>query len=415
MDFEIPADIRAVLDELDAFIEREIAPLEREHLEFFDHRREHARTDWERDGQPRREWEDLLAEMRRRADRAGHLRFALPRELGGQDGSNLAMAIIREHLAAKGLGLHNDLQNESSIVGNFPVVHLMWAFGTPEQKARYLEGMITGAHRIAFGLTEPAHGSDATWMETTARRDGDGWVINGAKRFNTGMHTATADLVFARTSGEPGDGRGITAFLVDTDAPGFTVEFMWWTFNMPSDHAEVTLRDVRVPHEAILGREGEGLVLAQHFVHENRIRQAASSVGAAQYCIDQSVAYARQRKTWGKPLSVNQAIQFPLAELATEAEMVRMLVYKTAWHLDRQDHMKVSHMVSMANYRANRLVCEAADQAIQVHGGIGYTRHKPFEHIYRHHRRYRITEGSEEIQLRRVAGQLFGFTGRHAG
>jgi alkylation response protein AidB-like acyl-CoA dehydrogenase len=108
---------------------------------------------------------------------------------------------------------------------------------------------------------------------------------------------------------------------------------------------------------------------------------------------------------------VNQAIQWPLAELYTECEMVRGLVYKTAWHLDRGHHMDVSHLVSMANYRANRLVCQAADQAIQTHGGIGYTRHKPFEHIYRHHRRYRITEGSEEIQIRRVAGTLFGFMG----
>jgi acyl-CoA dehydrogenase len=412
MDFSVPPDIQAKLADLDDFIEREIKPLEATHIEFFDHRREHARTDWEHDGRPRREWEELLADMRRRADRAGHLRFALPKALGGQDGSNLAMAVIRDHLAAKGLGLHNDLQNESSIVGNFPLVHIVFAFGTPEQKATYLEGMITGEHRVAFGLTEPNHGSDATWLETTARPDGDGWVINGAKRFNTGLHTATVDLIFARTAGQPGDAGGITAFLVPTQTPGFTVEHMWWTFNMPSDHAEVTLRDVRVPSAAILGEEGEGLTVAQHFVHENRIRQAASSVGAAQFCIDESIAYARARKTWGKPLAVNQAIQFPLAELATECEMVRLLVRKTAWHLDRQDHMAVSSKVSMANYRANRLVCEAADRAIQVHGGIGYTRHKPFEHIYRHHRRYRITEGSEEIQIRRIAGDLFGFTGR---
>jgi alkylation response protein AidB-like acyl-CoA dehydrogenase len=411
MDFSIPADIQAKLDELDAFIEAEIKPLEAGNPQFFDHRREHARTNWDDDGTPRPEWEALLAEMRRRADRAGHLRFALPKALGGQDGSNLAMAIVREHLAARGLGLHNDLQNESSIVGNFPQVHLVHRFGTPEQKARYLEAMITGEQRVAFGLTEPNHGSDATWMETTARREGDGWVINGAKRFNTGLHTATVDMVFARTSGEPGDARGITAFLVPTAAAGFTVEHMWWTFNMPSDHAEVTLRDVRVAHSAILHREGEGLTVAQHFVHENRIRQAASSVGAAQYCIDESVKYARARKTWGKPLAVNQAIQFPLAELHTENEMIRMLVYKTAWHLDRQDHLAVSDMVSMANYRANRCVCRAADLAMQVHGGLGYSRHKPFEHIYRHHRRYRITEGSEEIQIRNVAGRLFGFTG----
>jgi acyl-CoA dehydrogenase len=409
MDFSIPPDIEAKLHELDDFIEREIKPLENQNRQFFDHRREHARTDWEHDGQPRREWEDLLAEMRRRADKAGHLRFALPRELGGRDGSNLAMAIIREHLATRGLGLHNDLQNESSIVGNFPMVHMMHAFGTAQQKAEYLEAMITGECRIGFGLTEPNHGSDATWLETSARRDGDEWVINGAKRFNTGLHTATVDLIFARTAGEPGDARGISAFLVPTRTPGFTVEHMWWTLNMPSDHAEVSLRDVRVPQHTMLGPEGDGLLLAQHFVHENRIRQAASSVGAAQYCINESVAYARRRRTWGKPLSVNQAIQFPLAELHTEAEMIRLLVRKTAWELDRKHHLQVSDQVSMANYRANRLVCEAADLAIQVHGGIGYTRHKPFEHIYRHHRRYRITEGSEEIQIRKVAGHLFGF------
>ena len=124
-----------------------------------------------------------------------------------------------------------------------------------------------------------------------------------------------------------------------------------------------------------------------------------------------SVAYAKNRKVFGKALATNQAIQFPLAELHTEAEMTRGLVRKTAWHLDREHHMNVSEWVAMSNYRANRLVCDAADRAIQVHGGIGYSRHTPFEHIYRHHRRYRITEGSEEIQIRRVAGALFGFWG----
>ena len=409
MDFDIPADIRAKLVELDAFIEKEILPLEREHMQYFDHRREWARTDWEHDGRPRHEWEDLLAEMRRRADRAGHLRFALPRELGGQDGTNLAMAVIREHLAAKGLGLHNDLQNESSIVGNFPFVHIFHALGTAEQKREFIEGMITGEKRVAFGLTEPDHGSDATWLETTARRDGDAWVIDGKKRFNTGLHHATHDVIFARTSGKQGDAKGITAFLVPTDAPGFHVDFMWWTFNMPSDHAEVTLSGVRVPASSILHTVDEGLTVAQHFVHENRIRQAASSLGAAEFCIQESVAYAKKRKTWGKPLAVNQAIQFPLVELATDAEMLRGLVYKTAALMDERHHMEVSHLVSMANYRANRLVCQAADTAIQVHGGIGYSRHLPFEHIYRHHRRYRITEGSEEIQMRRIAAKMFGF------
>jgi len=411
MDFDIPEDIQQLLREIDEFIEAEIKPLEQQddNIRFFDHRREWARTDWENGGIPRKEWEELLAEMRRRADRAGFYRYALPKEFGGRDGTNLGMAIIREHLARKGLGLHNDLQNESSIVGNFPTFWMFYHHGTEQQKREFLEDIITGKKRVAFGLTEPNHGSDATWLETRAVRDGDEWVINGVKRFNSGMHNATHDLVFARTSGDEGKAQGITCFIVPTDTPGVKVEFHWWTFNMPTDHAEVTFTNVRVPNDAILGKEGEGLALANVFVHENRIRQAASSLGAAQYCIDQSVEYAKKRVTFGEPLARRQAIQWPLVELQTEAEMLRQLIRRTAWELDRKHHMEVSHLVAMCNYRANRLACEAADRAIQVHGGIGYTRHLPFEHIYRHHRRYRITEGSEEIQIRRIAQVMFGF------
>ena len=411
MDFDIPADIQATLDGLDAFIEAEIVPLQHadDNMRFFDHRREWARTDFDNDGVPRAEWEALLAEMRRRADVAGWLRWALPAEFGGHDASNLEMAIIREHLARRGLGLHNDLQNESSIVGNFPTVLMMRDFGTPEQIAEWMPGFLDGSRRLAFGLTEPEHGSDATYMETRAVADGDGWVINGAKRWNSGLHHATHDIIFARTSGEPGTPNGITAFLVPTDADGFSVEFFWWTFNMPTDHAEVTLTDVRVGPEAVFGEVGQGLYLAQHFVHENRIRQAASSLGAGQFCVDEAVRYANERVTWGKPLAVNQGIQFPLVELHTEAAMLRQLIRETAWRLDQQHHLEVTHQVAMCNYRANRFACDAADRAMQTCGGVGYSRHMPFEHIYRHHRRYRITEGSEEIQMRKVAQQLFGF------
>jgi len=411
MDFAIPASIQATLDALDAFIDAEIKPLEQadDNMRFFDHRREWARTDFENGGVPREDWEALLREMRRRADAAGFLRRALPAEYGGHDATNLEMAIIREHLATKGLGLHNDLQNESSIVGNFPTVLMMRDFGTPEQKAHWMPGFLDGTKRLAFGLTEPNHGSDATYLETTAARDGDEWVINGAKRWNSGLHHATHDIIFARTSGEPGKPLGITAFLVPTDSPGFTVEFFWWTFNMPTDHAEVSLTDVRVPHSAVFGRVDHGLELAQHFVHENRIRQAASSLGAAQFCIDEAVAYANRRVTWGKKLSSNQGIQFPLVELHTEAAMLRQLIRYTAWMMDQRHHMEVTHLVAMCNYRANRLACDAADRAMQTCGGVGYSRHMPFEHIYRHHRRYRITEGSEEIQMRKVGSHLFGF------
>jgi acyl-CoA dehydrogenase len=409
MSEEIPESAAAVIEEVDGFIEREIAPLEAadDNVRFLDHRREHARTDWDRGGIPSREWEDLLVTVRGLADEAGLYRFPLPTELGGRAGSNLDMAIVREHLNRRGIGLHNDAQSEFSIVGNFPTVLLVHEFGTPEQKQALVEPQIKGEAGLAFGLTEPSHGSDATYLETTARRDGDGWLIDGAKRFNSGMHRASHDLVFARTSGSPGEPRGITAFIVPTDAPGLSVDFHWWTFNMPTDHAEVTLDGVRVGDDAVLGEEGAALLLAERFVHENRIRQAASSLGAAAHCIDEAVRWSRERTTWGKPLWRNQGIQFPLAELWTECELVRGLVRRTAAELDRQHHMEVTHLVAMANYRANRLACDAADRAMQTCGGMGYTRHMPFEHIYRHHRRYRITEGAEEIQLRKVARELF--------
>ncbi|MBR9834502.1 MAG: acyl-CoA dehydrogenase family protein [Alphaproteobacteria bacterium] len=420
MDFNIPQDIQDYLVELDAFIEAEIKPLEEQddNIRFFDHRREWARTNFENGGMPREEWEDLLREAKRRADKAGHLRYALPSEFGGKDGTNLGMAIIREHFARKGLGLHNDLQNEHSIVGNFPQILMLRDFARDDQK-HLMEDALNGKYLACFGLTEPDHGSDATHMETRAvreTRDGKpGWLINGEKMWTTGTHVATHIMTFCRTSGEDGSAKGISCLIVPIDAEGLKIEEYLWTFNMPTDHPRVSYTNVWVPEEAVFGPPEGGLALAQHFVHENRIRQAASSCGAAMYCIAESVNYAQERKPFGKPLAVNQAIQFPLVELATEAEMLRLLIFKTAWEMDQMTKpevaLKLSDKVSMCNYRANRLCCNAADRAMQVHGGIGYSRHKPFEHIYRHHRRYRITEGSEEIQMRKVAGHMFGFMG----
>lgn len=421
MDFNLPQELTDYLAELDTFIENEIKPLENrdDNIRFFDHRREWARTDFDNQGLPREEWEDLLAQVRRIADKAGHLRFPLPREFGGKDGSNLAMTVIREHFAAKGLGLHNDLQNEHSIVANNPFVLLFRDFGTPDQYAQFVDGMLEERYKLAFGLTEPDHGSDATHMETHAvreTRDGvDGWLVNGEKMWTTGMHTATHCVTFVRTEGKDGDAKGITALLIPSETPGVKVEEYLWTFNMPTDHPRVSFTNVWVPDTTVFGPLHGGLAIAQHFVHENRIRQAASSLGAANYCIQESVKYARQRKPFGQALAKNQAIQFPLVELNTQVEMLRLLIRKTAWEMDQlpkpEVEKQLSDKVAMCNYWANRLCCEAADRAMQVHGAIGYSRHKPFEHIYRHHRRYRITEGAEEIQMRKAAAFLFEYLG----
>ncbi len=421
MDFALPQDLIDYLAELDDFIAREIKPLEEadDNIRFFDHRREWARTDFENGGLPRKEWEALLVEASRRADKAGHWRFSAPKKYGGKDGSNLWMAVIRDRFTQKGLGLHNDLQNEHSIVGNFPFVAMFEHFGTEEQQKEFILGGFERTRRTAFGLTEPHHGSDATHMETRAvreTRDGvRGWRIDGEKMWITGMHHATHCAAFARTSGNPGDARGITCLLVPIENPGMVVDEYLWTFNMPTDHPRMHFENCWVPESAVLGPVDGGLSIAQSFVHQNRIRQAASSLGAATFCVEEAVKYARERKPFGQELARNQGIQFPLVELATQCEMLRTLIYKTAWEMDQMEHKEIEHRlsdkISMCNYYANRLVCEAADRAMQVHGGIGYSRHKPFEHIYRHHRRYRITEGAEEIQMRKVGAYLFGYLG----
>lgn len=264
MDFTLPAELTAYLAELDAFIAKEIKPLEQadDNIRFFDHRREWARTDFDNGGLPRHDWEELLREAQRRADAAGHWRFSAPKKYGGKDGSNLWMAVIREHFAAQGLGLHNDLQNEHSIVGNFPFVAMFEEFGTEEQKQEFILGGFERKRITAFGLTEPHHGSDATHMETRAvreTRDGvPGWRIDGEKMWITGMHVATHCALFARTSGQDGDARGITCLLVPTDTPGLKIEEYLWTFNMPTDHRACRSPIAGCPKARCLARRGGG-------------------------------------------------------------------------------------------------------------------------------------------------------------
>lgn len=239
MNFDLQPELVQYLKELDAFIEYRINPLQAkdDNERFFDHRREHSRTDWDNGGLPREEWEDLLGESRKLADEAGFYRFSLPKEYGGQNdssarGSNLWMAVIREHLASKGLGLFNDLQNEHSVVGNFPDVVMLQHFGSAEQKRELIWGRLEGKVRVTFGLTEPGHGSDATHMATKAvpeaRNEVEGWRINGWKKWQTGMHKATHCFIFARTSGEDGDVKGITCFIVPKDTPGVQTESYEW-------------------------------------------------------------------------------------------------------------------------------------------------------------------------------------------
>ncbi|KAJ3533884.1 hypothetical protein NM208_g7785 [Fusarium decemcellulare] len=305
MNFELPLEVRDYLSRLDTFINRTVLPIQHQddNDRFFDYRREASRTQWNNGGLPAEDWENLLQRVKKLADQEGFYRFACPPEYGGSgsESLNLYMCAIRYYLASHpvyggGVSLANDLQSEHSVVGNIPFVILIYHYGTPEQQRTLIPASIRGEMRATFGLTEIEHGSDATYMGTTAK-------------------PVTLD------SGEAG--------------PGVTVASYEWTLNMPSDHATVMFQNVRVPESAILGPRDNGLAIAQTFTHENRIRQAASSCGAAQYCIDKSVEYANKRNVFGKPLSFNQAIQWPLVELSTQAEMLRLLILRTAVEMDQ--------------------------------------------------------------------------------
>ncbi|KAL9106207.1 MAG: hypothetical protein Q9227_008740 [Pyrenula ochraceoflavens] len=462
MNFELPRKLQDYLDQLEDFIKATILPLQssNDNDRYFDHRREHSRTDWDHQGLPRAEWENLLTKARNLADDAGFYRFPLPTEYGGAGHveTNLWMCAIRYHLASHdvyggGLSLANDLQNEHSVVGNFPDLLMLIHFGSSAQKAEYIPKRLNGTFRMTFGLTEPDHGSDATHMATTAAlspSSSSTYLLNGTKKWQTGAHSATHFLIFARTTNfsRPGSAHGITAFLLPRSTPGLIIDSYQWTLNMPTDHATITLTNAPAPTSTVLGTLHEGLSIAQTFVHENRLRQASSSCGAAAYCLNRTLSHAKSRKTFGRPLSANQAIQFPLVELATQIEMLHLLILRTAVRMDAitqeaspsissssssslnagasptmappaavvvpwvEIEKRLGAEIAMCNYYANRLACQAADRAIQVHGGMGYSRHLPFEHIWRHFRRYRITEGSEEIQMRKVAGRLFGILGR---
>lgn len=240
----IPPELSEYLAKLDTFIAQEIKPLQdsNDNNRFFDHRREDARTDWSRGGLPKPEWYALMREAVRRADAAGFWRFSLPKRWGGhQDdanggrGANLWMSVIREHMAAKGLGLFNDLQTEHSVVGNFPVIVMLMHFGNEQQQKELLVGQLEGKVHPTFGLTEPDHGSDATFMETVAvaesRGGRKGWKIKGRKMWQTGLDVATHCFVFARTSEKAGSAKGVTCFVVPKQAPGLKVESFEWYKN----------------------------------------------------------------------------------------------------------------------------------------------------------------------------------------
>ncbi len=340
----------------------------------------------------------------------GLMGMLIPTEYEGAGLDTISFALALEEVA-RICGSHALIMSAHNTLG----MGNIWLTGTEEQKKRYIPDLASGRKLAAWALTEPASGSDAAAMRTTATKTANGWVLNGAKNFCTNAPVASTFVIMAVTDPTKGN-KGISAFIVERSNPGLKVGKMEDKLGVrASGTAQVLLNDCEVPRDALLGEEHRGFVNALRILDNGRIGIGAMAVGLAQGALEEAVKYAKSRKVFGAALAKQQAVQFQLAELHTDCELVRHFIFYTAWRMDRKDPLEVSDLVSMCNFRANRLVCEAADRAMQVHGGMGYTRALPFEHIYRHHRRYRITEGSEEIQIRRVAQYLFEFGRRARG
>ncbi|GIX17220.1 MAG: acyl-CoA dehydrogenase [Rhodothalassiaceae bacterium] len=357
----------------------------REMARAFARERVRAEADsWERAG---RVPADFLREM----GALGLLGMTVPEEWGGAGTDTVSYALALIEIAGGDGGLSTIMS-----VNNSPVCAAILKEGTDEQKERWLKPLASGEIIGAFCLTEPEAGSDAAALKTRARRDGNGWRITGTKQFITSGAIASVAIVFAVTDPDAGK-RGISAFLVPTDAPGFRVARIEEKMGQKSsDTAQIVLDDVKLPADALLGAEGAGYRIALANLETGRIGIAAQSVGMAAAALEHALAYARERRAFGRPIVEHQAVGHRLAQMATEVEVARQMVLYAAALKDAG--ARCLKEASMAKLFASEMAERVASGAIQVLGGYGYLKDHPVERIYRDVRVTQIYEGTSEIQ-----------------
>jgi alkylation response protein AidB-like acyl-CoA dehydrogenase len=349
------------------------------------------------------EWEETTFpdQVFRRMGELGLLGLSMPQEYGGQGGDYYCNLVLAEEIVharcgglAMGVAVHTDMATP-------PIL----AFGTEEQKRAYLEPSIRGEKISCLGITEPDAGSDISGIKTRAVRDGDGWVINGSKTYITNGHRA--DYIVLVTKTDPGAGYdGFTLFIVDMDAPGVVREQKLRKLGMhASDTALLAFQDVRVPDGAVLGQVGKGFYQIMWELQGERLIGAAGAVAAAQAVFDRTLAYAQERKAFGRPISGFQVTRHKFADMATKIEAARQLTYTTAWRFANGEYPV--REISMAKLNASRMACEVADECLQIHGGAGYMREYGIERVWRDLRLNRIGAGTDEIMLD-VIGRSYG-------
>ena len=322
-----------------------------------------------------------------------------PEEVGGAGADNVSYVIVLEELA-RVCGSTPVIVSGHTSLGTWPI----FEFGSPAQKEKYLNKLTTGAMLGAFALTEPGAGTDAAAGRTTAVLDGDEYVLNGSKIFITNGGYAGIYIVTAMTDPAAGT-RGISAFIVEKDAPGFTVGEKEHKMGIKaSSTTPLYFSDCRVPKDALLGQEGKGFKIAMAALDGGRIGIAAQALGIAQGALDASLAYAKERVQFGKPIAALQAIQWMIADMATEIDAARLLVYRAAWNKDHG--LPYGTAAAMAKLFASEAATRVADRAIQIHGGYGYTESYPVERAYRDAKITELYEGTSEVQRMVIAGSF---------
>lgn len=379
MDFELTEEQQMIRKMVRDFAEREIMPIAQE-------------TD---------ETGEFPWETIHKMAPLGLLGLPIPEEYGGAGADNVSFAIALEVIAracgstAITLDAHTSLACES-----------IYLFGTEEQKRKYLVPMARGEKLGAFGLTEPEAGSDAGATKTRAVLDGDEWVINGQKIFITNGSIAEVVIIAAVTDPEKGT-RGISNFIVEKDTPGFRPgreeEKMGLKGSVTS---ELFFDDCRVPKENLLGKEGDGFKQFLITLDGGRIAIGAMAVGLAQAAFEQAVAYSKERVQFGQPIANFQAIQWMIADIATEIDAARLLVYRAAWLKDKG--VRFTKEAAMAKLYASEAAERACYKALQIHGGYGYMKEYDVERYYRDNRLCAIAEGTSEIQRLVIARQVLG-------
>ncbi|WP_298375979.1 acyl-CoA dehydrogenase family protein [Azospirillum sp.] len=321
----------------------------------------------------------------------GLLGMLVPEEFDGAATDHVAYALAIEEIAA-GDGAVSTIMSVHNSVGCMPILK----FGTAAQKERFLKPMARGEQLGAFCLTEPQAGSDASAIKTRARRDGDHWVLNGTKQFITSGANADVAIVFAVSDPDAGK-KGLTAFIVPTNTPGYTVARTEDKLGQHcSDTCQILFEDCRIPADLTLGAEGAGYKVALANLEGGRIGIASQSVGMARAALDHAVRYAQERQSMGVPIIQHQAVAFRLADMATRVEAARQLVLHAASLRDAS--VPCMKEAAMAKLFASEMAEKVCSDAIQVHGGYGYLNDFPVERIYRDVRVCQIYEGTSDIQ-----------------